>query len=210
MKLTLNNVFFALFVSVWALLIIGNFLTPEKEYSESENRVLASMPDFSTETLLNGKYMQKLETYTNDQFLLRGKWITLKNLTEQAMLKTDSNGVYFARDGYLIQKHDAPDEERAEKNKVALASFASRAATELGSDRVRVMLVPTAFEILDEKLPPFASGFDQLAYNASVAENLPQDVFLDVSGTLAEHSDEYIYYRTDHHWTTLGAYYAYD
>ena len=32
---------------------------------------------------------------------------------------------------------------------------------------------------------------------------------VDVRQTLAEHKDEYIYYRTDHHWTSLGAYYAY-
>ncbi|MBR6473366.1 MAG: DUF4358 domain-containing protein [Firmicutes bacterium] len=27
--------------------------------------------------------------------------------------------------------------------------------------------------------------------------------------TMMEHRDEYIYFRTDHHWTSLGAYYAY-
>ena len=33
--------------------------------------------------------------------------------------------------------------------------------------------------------------------------------FIDVLPTLTEHKGEYLYYRTDHHWTTLGAYYAY-
>ena len=32
---------------------------------------------------------------------------------------------------------------------------------------------------------------------------------MDVRGALAAHNGEYIYYRTDHHWTSLGAYYAY-
>ncbi|MDF3005166.1 MAG: hypothetical protein K0S22_1638 [Oscillospiraceae bacterium] len=32
---------------------------------------------------------------------------------------------------------------------------------------------------------------------------------VDVYETLSQHKDEYLYYRTDHHWSTLGAYYAY-
>ena len=31
---------------------------------------------------------------------------------------------------------------------------------------------------------------------------------IDLSSTLTAHSSEYIFYRTDHHWTSLGAYYA--
>ena len=30
-----------------------------------------------------------------------------------------------------------------------------------------------------------------------------------VIDTLREHNDEYLYFRTDHHWTQLGAYYVY-
>lgn len=39
---------------------------------------------------------------------------------------------------------------------------------------------------------------------------LPLSVrWVDVVGALAAHADEPIYYRTDHHWTALGAYYGY-
>ena len=34
-------------------------------------------------------------------------------------------------------------------------------------------------------------------------------VTVDAYSGLREHADEYIYFRTDHHWTQLGAYYAY-
>ncbi|MBQ2899320.1 MAG: hypothetical protein IJE28_06215 [Oscillospiraceae bacterium] len=30
----------------------------------------------------------------------------------------------------------------------------------------------------------------------------------DIFGIMTEHRDEYLFYRTDHHWTSLGAYYA--
>lgn len=34
--------------------------------------------------------------------------------------------------------------------------------------------------------------------------------FVDVRDTLMDHNDEYIYYKTDHHWTSAGACLAYD
>ena len=43
-----------------------------------------------------------------------------------------------------------------------------------------------------------------------IADNLPDRITsINCYNALAEHNNEYIYYRTDHHWTSLGAYYAY-
>jgi hypothetical protein len=65
-------------------------------------------------------------------------------------------------------------------------------------------------------LPDNAVAFDSAFVAEAVADaldedggNVSDDVLLDLTDTLSEHSSEYIYYRTDHHWTTLGAYYAY-
>ena len=133
-------------------------------------------------------------------------------MAERAMLKPDINSVYFAKDDYLIQKYDKSDisQEQAEKNKERLAEFVQKYVEKLGKDRVNVMLVPTASEILKDKLPPFATGYDQGAYMDEVIEALPEGTFIDVRNTLNQHKDEYIYYRTDHHWTALGAFYAYE
>lgn len=50
---------------------------------------------------------------------------------------------------------------------------------------------------------------DQRAWMELVAKNMPGIISPDVHGILQQHSEEYIYFKTDHHWTTLGAYYAY-
>lgn len=42
----------------------------------------------------------------------------------------------------------------------------------------------------------------------NIGNNLKDVINVDVFDTLESHKDEYIYYRTDHHWSTLGAYYA--
>lgn len=112
----------------------------------------------------------------------------------------------------MIEKHNKSDvsKEQAEKNKERLTEFVKKYVEKLGEDRVNVMLVPTASEILKDKLPPFATGYDQEAYINEVIESLPEDTFIDVRDIFNQHKDEYIYYRTDHHWTAFGAFYAYE
>ena len=76
---------------------------------------------------------------------------------------------------------------------------------------VSAMIVPNSFGIMldpkvQEKLA--SSGMDQaIAYSYSLMEKSINKV--DVYDALMKHKEEYIYFRTDHHWTQLGAYYAY-
>lgn len=212
MKLTFNKIFFCIFALLWSGLIICNLVKPEKRFSENENRFLAELPKYTNEKLLNGEFMNGLDEYINDQFVFRDHWISLKTMAERAMLKPDINSVYFAKDDYLIEKHDKSDvsEEQAEKNKERLIEFVKKYVEKLGEDHVNVMLVPTASEILKDKLPPFATGYDQDAYINEVIEALPEGTFIDIRNNFNQHKDEYIYYRTDHHWTALGAFYAYE
>ena len=202
-------------IVLFLVLVFGftvvTFVWPERSFSENENRVLASAPEFTLEKLFNGKFMSEYETYITDQFFLRDEWIQLKTLTEMVLNKQDINGVYMGKDGYLIERHEDSeiDFEMLEKSKEYLLQFAERYVKRLGAEHIKIMLVPTASEILTEKLPPFAEGFDQNGMIDSIYERLPEGTALDVRDILKEHADEYIYYKTDHHWTTLGAFYAY-
>lgn len=202
-------------IILFLLLVFGftavSFVWPERTFSENENRVLAAAPEFSKESLFEGKYTADYETYITDQFFLRDEWIQLKTLTEMALNKQDINGVYMGKDGYLIERHEDSkiDIEMLEKTKNYLKEFAERYTKRLGADNVKVMLVPTASEVLLDKLPPFAEGFDQNSLMDEVYGMLPEGVAVDIRNILKDHADEYIYYKTDHHWTTLGAFYAY-
>ncbi|MBP3569185.1 MAG: hypothetical protein J6K04_08490 [Lachnospiraceae bacterium] len=202
-------------IILFLLLVFGftavSFVWPERTFSENENRVLASAPEFSWESLLKGEFMSDYETYITDQFFLRDEWIQLKTLAEVALNKQDINGVYMGEDGYLIERHEDSeiDFEMLNKSKDYLVQFVERYTKRLGADNVKVMLVPTASEVLLDKLPPFAEGFDQNGMMDEVYGLLPEGTAIDVRDILKEHADEYIYYKTDHHWTTLGAFYAY-
>lgn len=201
----------ATFVLLIAIGTIASILAPTKSFSQNENRFLQQMPEISVQAFLNGTFESEYETFVTDQFILRDHWIALKTNMERLLQKKDINGVYFAKDDYLIERHETSkiDPEQAEKNLDRLEQFVNQAVEELGVNRVNVMLIPTASEVLTDKLPPFANGYDQLAVIEELKNRIPEDCVVDVTDTLKEHADEYIYYRTDHHWTTLGAYYAY-
>lgn len=202
-------------IILFLLLVFGftavTFVWPDRTFSENENRMLATAPEFSVESLFEGKFMSDYEKYITDQFFLRDEWIQLKTLTEMALNKQDINGVYMGKDGYLIERHEDSeiDFEMLEKSKNYLVQFVDRYTKRLGADKVKVMLVPTASEVLLNKLPAFAEGFDQNGMIDEVYGLLPEGVAIDVRDILKEHAEEYIYYKTDHHWTSLGAFYAY-
>lgn len=109
-----NKVFFAIFITVWLLLAVGNLLAPKKDFSEEENRYLAKAPSFSFEKLINGQYAQQWEEYINDHFIARNEWVTLKSTVDLAIGKTEINDIYIGKDGYLFQKEE-PAWENLEK-----------------------------------------------------------------------------------------------
>lgn len=193
---------------------IAGFFVPVKARSESENRALAQKPKFSLASLFakedKEKFTTKYEAYLTDQFIGRDTWISVKTRTELLLGKTDINGVYFAEDDYLITRTDASsiNAEQEEKNIARLDAFIKKYSELLGDTNVYAMLVPTAADILADKLPPFTSEYDQEALLNRVAAMLG-DNFIDTREELMQHKDEYLYYKTDHHWTALGAYYAY-
>ena len=184
---------------------VADLLNEERLFSESENRILAQKPELTKETLLSGEYMTDYEEYMNDQFVSRDIWIRIKTGIDMLMQKNLIGGVYLAEDDYLIEQHTEEDfkEELVVKRVGQLQKLVEKfPATE-------VMLVPTADNILSEKLPPFAPYYDDKQLIVRVAEAIGEEHMINVYDALKEHADEEIYYRTDHHWTSLGAMYAY-
>jgi len=185
---------------------VADLFNEERLFSESENRILAEKPELSREAILSGEYMSDYESYLNDQFVSRDVWIQLKTGMDMLMQKKLVNGVYICDDDYLIEKHAEADfkEELVEKRVSQLKKLVEKFPT------TEVMLVPTADNILSEKLPDFAPYYDDRILINRVAEEIGEGHMINVYDTLKEHEDEAIYYRTDHHWTSLGAMYAYE
>ncbi len=201
-----NKIITGLFCFLILLGTVSGIVVKDKYYSESEKRKLAQFPKISAARFISGEMADDIEKYLADQFPARDGWITAKTLSELASGKREGGGVYFADGGYLIDRFTSYDAGQYRKNIDALKIFSDKVKAEYGVN-VMVVLVPTATEILSARLPAFAPRASQAAM-LDYAKSAGLDV-VDVSSALAAHSDEYIYYKTDHHFTSLGAYYCY-
>ncbi len=182
---------------------VWQFLGEDKTFSPLENRNLAQMPKITQETFLSGAFGEDFEKYIADQFPGRDTFIAMKAQTERVLQKKDNNGVYIGADDHFLQMFDTPDMEMAAKNVNYINTFAE-------NFNLHFMLVPTATKIHEDKLPPFATPYDEKVFADYFQEGFSDDVkWVDAYHTLQAHADESIYYKTDHHWTTLGAYYGY-
>lgn len=184
-----------------------NLFSKDKEYSESENRMLAQKPEFSVANLTSGKYMKDMEDYVTDQFFIRDKWINLKVLEDLALGKRESNGVYIGKKDHLMEIPTAPNQKALDNNLDAISNFSAS-----HPDINTVMsLVPNAAYIYDQFLPKNAPVRDQEKDIKYVMNAVSTSLnFVDLIKTMSSHKEEKIYYKTDHHWTTLGARYAFD
>ena len=137
--------------SVIVVFTAGDLIQKDRLFSETENRVLASRPKFSLDALLWEDYTGKYEAYLTDQFVSRDKWITIKTYMDLALQEKEVGGVYLGSDGYLIEKHLPSDYTNVQVNKkIALLEKLVR------DWDAAVMLVPTADNILTDKLPSYA------------------------------------------------------
>lgn len=195
-----------IFVIALAVVMVVNIIKRDKSFSESENRVLAKKPELSWESIKSGKYMTEFENYVSDQFVLRNQWITLKLYEDKFLGKRESNGVYLGKKGYLMEVPSEPDWENVKRNVESMSAFAEKHP----DIPVYMSLAPNASYILKDKMPYGAPARDQAADIREVNKMAGDKLLkIDLTSVLSKHTQEAIYYKTDHHWTSLGAYYAF-
>ena len=183
----------------------GFLLLDKQEFSEHENRYLEKFPEISWERIESGEYMKDLNSYLCDHFPLRDFFIGMKSKAEIAVGKREINQVFIAGDGYLIENYKKP--ENTEQIAGIFKAFGEK--EDVSQAEIRLMLVPTASYIYQDKLPPFARMESQMETARQIYKESGL-TFIDCSEELAAHKEEQpLYYRTDHHWTTYGAYIGY-
>ncbi len=193
----LSALFCAFLVGIGTL----HLALPDRAWSEAENRTLAKRPDFTAASVADGTFMTDTENYIADQFPGRDGWTGLKARTEQLLGKSEFRGVYLCGDA-LINRGDEPGEQ-AEKNLGYVSALA-----EVAEVPVYLGLIPTASEIWGNRLPDGAPVPNQSAFIQRALEETGVSG-VDYLSALQDRAEEKLYYRTDHHWTSLGAYYGY-
>lgn len=189
-----------------AVVFVSYFVCPDKEKSEWENRYLATMPELTVSNILDSSFMTGYEDYINDQLPIRDALIKVKAVSEAVLFKIENNGIVRGKNSQLFTKNIG-NSSVFDKNIKIIDQFISTIP-----NNVTVAIAPNANGVLEGLVPkgmPEVNQGEKL--EALMADNslLKTAKVVNLKGVLDTHGDEYIYYRTDHHWTSLGAYYAY-
>ena len=195
----------------FAVLLAGftaaNYFHKDTAFSDTESRMLQQKPVFSWADLADGRFMGNFEKYQTDQFIFRREWIGLQTAADRLLGKNKSGDVYLG-EGQLLEEPSKLSENVWE-NLDAMGAFCRNQT----GVKCYLMLVPDAASVQREKLPayaPVADQAEQLEEIRSYLEKKENPVTeIPLYEMLREHREESLYYRTDHHWTTLGARYAY-
>ncbi|MGN0107763.1 MAG: DHHW family protein [Hominilimicola sp.] len=209
------------FVLIMATFIVVLALPADKESIEAENRVMSTVPPLDSDTVFSGEFASGFESFIGDNIGFRSFFTQLSKGIE------DKKG--FAPDtGTIISTNKDIGTGTTQKqtllllNNTIMEMFIRNPAQEqLYADAVNhyaeslppniklySMLIPTQLEFQE----PMYKNLQDSQKDAidSIYEKLDENVTtVDAYSALANHHDEYIYFRTDHHWTQLGAYYAY-
>ena len=230
---TFITVLFCAFLGVFAVL---HWVLPDRDFSQNENRTLEQLPvpvflrdgelfeptvKKGEAAFFNGDFMSKFETYFTDQFPARDWFISLKAASEVGLGKTENNDVFYGDGGTLFARVSAPEEGEVDKR----VGYVDRLTENLEPMGVPVYfsLVPNKLNIEGDKLsdPPAVALFHGGEPLALGVNYLGEDLWQRASQTKANWVDlmpefqaryaagDALFYRTDHHWTSLGAYYAY-
>ncbi|MBE6675423.1 MAG: hypothetical protein E7594_01140 [Ruminococcaceae bacterium] len=211
-----------LFVIPLALGLILFAALPDKDFSEEENRDLQTFPKLTWKSLSEGKFGQEMNEYFADQFPARDALVGLKGLSELALGKGENNGVVLGKDGRLaVRWFDAyvdrltrvyDTDFYAKESIDAQTSALNDLQAELAAKNIplTVIIPPRTLDVVGGQTNYPMQSTDALW--ADIDAGLDDSVdYLDLRKIMqdAHAGGESVYYRTDHHWTTKGAYMAY-
>lgn len=191
-------IFAAIIITLSSILIIS----PVKTFSEKENRALSGAPSFSIRSFTDGGFLTELSDFCADQFPLRDYLTDIKAKCEIMLGKRENNGVCIT-ESILVDVCEYKDLNTLEQNLAALERFGATL-----KDQKTLLCAPRSVDVNSSLL-----GIDNSFSKGEIYSKINEcDVnSVDILSPLihAQSRSQKIWYATDHHWTTNGAYIAY-
>lgn len=197
-----------LVLTIILFITIIDISNKDKNFSNFENRSLAQRPVFYFDDFLKGRFSKDYERYINDQFVFRDTWIDLKSRSEYLLGKIENNNIIYGKDNFLFEKYEKVDEENLAKNIDSVLGFIKK----IPNNKVNFMIIPSSYTIYKDYLPYGINLVDQEFYINNIynyLSNYNNTKTISLIDIFKENNDKYIYYKTDHHWTSFGSYLAY-
>ena len=185
------------------------FLLPKEEMSETEKRVLETAPEYSWERLSSGQLGEDVESYMADHVPGRDFFVGVHNYTELLTGRQVTKDIYVAEGDRLVERPMVLDENTREqigKNMTCVNHLANQVDAP-----VDLVIVPSAGWAVREEIKGLSDKYTDPEIIQQIYALAGQNV--EIRDIVAQF-DAYenpgdLYYRTDHHWTSLGAYEGY-
>ena len=208
----------AVTVMLFLTILIGILyliFAPKQDFSEDENRVLEPFPRITLESVRDGSFMDSIEAFVGDHFMLRKAFVSLNTRAQLLMGKRDlgsdysttpaEGGVYFGKDSHIYEVLLPNRTDTFQRNVAGLKLF---------SEKVQVpfymLPVPSGSQEQPDRLPFAAPNHDQHEeLNALHSALDAKAKVLDLFDTLSDKTGKDYYFKTDHHWNAYGAYEGY-
>ena len=195
---------------VFAVILIAlplmTAFSKKQTFSESENRNLATFPNFSVSSIFDKSFMDGFDSYVSDHFIGRDNWVAIKSKLELLTLKRENNSIILTDRNTLVEDLKEPKKRNVAQNVDGILTFAENNP----DSKIFAAIAPTSCDVYSDSLPYGKGTWSQKKEIDKFYSDISESAYgIDVYSTLNNNRDQYIYYNTDHHWTTLGAYYAY-
>lgn len=204
-----SAVFIAILVMFFALIVV---FPKDERASVQENRELAAMPKVTLNSVLSGDFESGFETYLTDNVGFRSHLVDIGSRFEnmRGIQSKNSGRIVEVSGGQLVLNdrkimevfHENPD---ARNLYISVLNDFSKGIN--GSTKMYLMLVPTQIEF-DKSRYRLLSDSEKSTID-SIYSSLENVKCVNVYDKLKANASDYIYFRTDHHWTQRGAYLGY-
>lgn len=177
---------------------LASILTKDNSVSYIENKILTKFPRLSVQTIISGRFMEQFDSYATDQFPERVEFINLKNNFDFIIGKREFRGIYLTSTGRLLE-HFKLNKKTLYDNIEGINKLSEKLNL-----KSSFLLIPTSIALYKDELPYYAITDDQEKVFDMIKENV-RIKFFSALDILKEHKHEEIFFKTDHHWTQLGA-----
>lgn len=221
MKFKYLNIFF--FILIIMFFFLGNIIEENEErIIKDENRLSNSFPELSVASIYSGEFFKDYEKYYGDHFIGRDVLINISNIldshkgvqTSSKVELIEFEGINTVKDtdwGKILILNNGAMEINS-YNEIAASNYGkslNEYSKQFPNVKIYSMLIPTKIEFIEEE------KYKNISVSQKETIALTQEFFNDkiisinVWDTLYFHKEEYLYFRSDHHWTQRGAFYAY-
>ena len=162
----------AICVILLGLSVGSFFFTPDRTFSENENRYLQTTPELTADSVLSGRFMTEVENYTSDQILLRDLWTGARSTLQRAEGRQDISGTYLGAEGRYFAKvtDDTFNWSNYEKNLTAVEQFFAANS----GKHCTALIAPSPAGVLGEYLPKNAPYYDEDKAFSLLTEHIRQ------------------------------------